>query len=58
MDPGIGGTWRENVYPGVQNDVPAHIVSLCFDHTSHLSERMTFPPMCMNTNQHTVRIPF
>lgn len=25
---GIGGTWRENVYPGIACDVPAHIVCL------------------------------
>lgn len=25
---GVGGTWRENVYPGVSCDVPSHVYSL------------------------------
>jgi len=28
---GVGGTWKVNTYPGVQNDVPAHLYGLPFD---------------------------
>lgn len=28
--PGIGGTWRENTYPGAACDVPSHLYSLSF----------------------------
>lgn len=28
---GVGGTWRVNTYPGVQNDVPAHLYAFPFD---------------------------
>jgi len=27
----VGGTWRENTYPGVACDVPSHLYSLSFD---------------------------
>ena len=26
----VGGTWRENTYPGVQCDVPSHLYSFSF----------------------------
>ena len=28
---GVGGTWKFNTYPGVQNDVPAHLYTFPFD---------------------------
>lgn len=28
---GVGGTWKFNTYPGVQNDVPAHLYAFPFD---------------------------
>ena len=28
---GVGGTWRENVYPGVACDVPSHLYSFSFE---------------------------
>lgn len=31
MNDGVGGTWKVNTYPGVQNDVPAHIYAFPFD---------------------------
>jgi cation diffusion facilitator CzcD-associated flavoprotein CzcO len=27
----LGGTWRENTYPGVACDVPSHLYSFSFD---------------------------
>ncbi|HEX2890456.1 NAD(P)/FAD-dependent oxidoreductase [Vineibacter terrae] len=29
--PGVGGTWRENTYPGVECDVPSHLYSFSFE---------------------------
>ena len=28
---GVGGTWRENTYPGLCCDVPSHFYSFSFD---------------------------
>ena len=28
---GVGGTWKVNTYPGVQNDVPGHLYAFPFD---------------------------
>ena len=28
---GVGGTWRDNTYPGVACDVPSHLYSYSFD---------------------------
>ncbi len=27
----VGGTWRENTYPGIACDVPSHVYSYSFD---------------------------
>ncbi|MEO5878056.1 MAG: NAD(P)/FAD-dependent oxidoreductase [Streptosporangiaceae bacterium] len=35
----LGGTWRDNVYPGAACDVPAHLYSFSFEHTSDWSRR-------------------
>ena len=29
-DDGVGGTWRDNTYPGAACDVPSHLYSLSF----------------------------
>lgn len=31
----VGGTWRENTYPGVECDVPSHLYSYSFDLNPH-----------------------
>src|SRR5688572_26311781 len=28
----LGGTWRDNTYPGAACDVPSHLYSFSFDH--------------------------
>ncbi|KAJ3493928.1 hypothetical protein NLG97_g4411 [Lecanicillium saksenae] len=38
----LGGTWLENVYPGVRCDTPAHAYQATFCHKTDWSE--TFPP--------------
>src|SRR3954466_11690530 len=37
----VGGTWRENTYPGVQCDVPSHLYSFSFAPNPNWSR--TFP---------------
>ena len=37
----VGGTWRENTYPGVQCDVPSHLYSFSFAQNPNWSR--TFP---------------
>lgn len=36
----VGGTWRENRYPGVACDVPAHHYNYSFEHNSGWSNRL------------------
>lgn len=35
----VGGTWRENTYPGIACDVPSHLYSFSFDPNPHWSMR-------------------
>ena len=35
----VGGTWRENIYPGVACDVPSHLYSLSFAPNPNWSKR-------------------
>src|SRR5688500_16187815 len=38
----VGGTWRENTYPGAACDVPSHLYSFSFEPRADWSRR--FPP--------------
>jgi len=38
----IGGTWRDNVYPGCACDIPSHLYSFSFEQNPEWSR--TFPP--------------
>src|SRR6059058_1298180 len=40
---GIGGTWRDNTYPGAACDVPSHLYSFSF-HPGRWSERYSSQP--------------
>ncbi len=40
--PAVGGTWRDNTYPGVACDVPAHLY--CFSFLPNPSFTRRFPP--------------
>ena len=35
----IGGTWRDNTYPGCACDVPSHVYSLSFEQNPNWSQR-------------------
>ena len=37
----VGGTWRENTYPGVACDVPSHLYSFSFEPNPDWSERFS-----------------
>lgn len=37
----VGGTWRENVYPGVACDVPSHLYSFSFEPNPNWSRRFS-----------------
>ncbi|MFC5185791.1 flavin-containing monooxygenase [Actinomadura harenae] len=39
---GLGGTWRDNTYPGAACDVPSHLYSFSFERKTDWSRR--FPP--------------
>jgi cation diffusion facilitator CzcD-associated flavoprotein CzcO len=38
----LGGTWRDNVYPGAACDIPSHLYSFSFEHKRDWSRR--YPP--------------
>ena len=38
---GVGGTWRENTYPGLSCDVPSHLYSYSFAPTPEWSHRFS-----------------
>jgi cation diffusion facilitator CzcD-associated flavoprotein CzcO len=40
----VGGTWRENTYPGLKCDVPSHLYSLSFAPNSHWSRMYPSQP--------------
>ena len=29
----VGGTWRDNTYPGCECDIPSHMYSVSYEHT-------------------------
>ncbi len=35
----LGGTWRDNTYPGLQCDVPAHMYTFSFEPNAEYSDR-------------------
>src|SRR5689334_17295338 len=37
----VGGTWRDNIYPGVACDVPSHLYSLSFAPNAEWSRRFS-----------------
>ena len=40
----LGGTWRDNVYPGCACDVPAHLYSFSFAPNPHWSRKYAPQP--------------
>ena len=41
---GVGGTWRDNVYPGAACDVPTHLYSFSFSPKTDWSRRYAYQP--------------
>jgi cation diffusion facilitator CzcD-associated flavoprotein CzcO len=44
QSPGVGGTWRDNTYPGAACDVPSHLYSFSFHPKSDWSRRFAGQP--------------
>ena len=44
----IGGTWRDNIYPGCACDVPSHLYSFSFEPNPHWSRSYSAQPEILN----------
>lgn len=51
----IGGTWRDNTYPGAACDVPSHLYSFSFEPKKDWSRRFPEQPEILDYAQHCVR---
>ncbi|ROT36081.1 4-hydroxyacetophenone monooxygenase [Sodiomyces alkalinus F11] len=40
----VGGTWFENIYPGVRCDIPAHVYQATFDYNTQWAEQFAQGP--------------
>ncbi|SEQ97897.1 Predicted flavoprotein CzcO associated with the cation diffusion facilitator CzcD [Solimonas aquatica] len=52
---GLGGTWRENTYPGCGCDVPSHLYSFSFEPHYPWSRRYAQQPEILAYQQHVAR---
>ena len=50
----VGGTWRENTYPGCACDVPSHLYSFSFAPNPNWSKAFSFQPEIQAYLQHCV----
>ncbi len=44
----VGGTWRDNTYPGCACDVPSHLYSFSFEPNTHWSRTFSKQPEILN----------
>ncbi|WP_411820768.1 NAD(P)/FAD-dependent oxidoreductase [Hyphococcus formosus] len=51
----VGGTWRENTYPGVACDVPSHLYSFSFEANPNWSKRYSPGPEILAYLRHCAR---
>ncbi|GAA3228420.1 NAD(P)/FAD-dependent oxidoreductase [Actinocorallia longicatena] len=51
---GIGGTWRDNVYPGAACDVPSHLYSFSFERKTDWTRRFAEQPEILAYLEHCV----
>ncbi len=51
---GVGGTWRDNVYPGAACDVPSHLYSFSFAPKTDWSRRFAEQPEILSYAEHLV----
>jgi cation diffusion facilitator CzcD-associated flavoprotein CzcO len=49
---GVGGTWRDNVYPGSGCDVPSHLYSFSFEPKSDWTKRYAEQPEILRYLEH------
>ena len=49
---GVGGTWRDNVYPGSGCDVPSHLYSFSFEPKSDWTRRFAEQPEILRYLEH------
>jgi len=52
---GVGGTWRDNVYPGAACDVPSHLYSFSFAPRTDWSRRFAEQPEILDYAEDLVR---
>lgn len=52
---GVGGTWRDNVYPGAACDVPSHLYSFSFERKTDWSRRFAEQPEILEYLRHCVK---
>jgi cation diffusion facilitator CzcD-associated flavoprotein CzcO len=52
---GVGGTWRDNVYPGAACDVPSHLYSFSFAPKTDWSRRFAEQPEILDYAEDLVR---
>ena len=51
----VGGTWRDNQYPGCACDVPSHLYSFSFEQNPNWSETYSPQPEILNYLRHCAR---
>ncbi|TYB42777.1 flavin-containing monooxygenase [Actinomadura chibensis] len=52
---GLGGTWRDNTYPGAACDVPSHLYSFSFEPKTDWSRRFPPQPEILDYLRHCAR---
>lgn len=52
--PGVGGTWRDNTYPGAACDVQSHLYSFSFEPKHDWSRKFGLQPEILGYMQHCV----
>src|SRR3954453_16507492 len=52
---GLGGTWRDNTYPGAACDVPSHLYSFSFEPKTDWSRRFPAQPEILEYLWHCAR---
>jgi len=50
---GVGGTWRENTYPGAECDIPSALYSYSFEHNPAWQYKWSEQPQILDYLQHT-----
>lgn len=50
---GVGGTWRENTYPGAECDIPSALYSYSFEHNPEWQYKWSEQPQILEYLQHT-----